>query len=232
MRDYWDDRARENAVWYVDTTCDYQTPDMDAFFASGVRVVEVALLQAPCKPARSALAIEIGSGLGRICKALAPHFDRVVGIDISEEMVSRARDLVIDEGVSFELGNGTDLSGIGSATADFVVTFTVLQHLPSESLIQDYLREAARVLAPGGVLCAQWNNLPHPRLWKLRVAWWQLRRRLWGPLKKEVRGARHFAGTRVPYERVKATLEDAGLQVIGTRDLGTLFSWVWAARES
>jgi SAM-dependent methyltransferase len=233
MRSYWDERARENAVWYVDTSLDYRQPDMDAFFATGERVVQMALLEAPVAPKGRGLAIEIGPGLGRICKALAAHFDRVVGIDISEEMVERARQLVDDPAVSFEVGNGVDLAGVESDSADFVVTFTVLQHLPEASLVESYLREAARVLKPGGVLCAQWNNLPHPLLWKLRVWWWQLRRLAGGRIAGvggDIRGRRPFAGTRVPFKRVTATLEDAGLQVRGSQGLGTLFSFVWAEK--
>jgi SAM-dependent methyltransferase len=112
-----------------------------------------------------------------------------------------------------------------------VTTFTVLQHLPDSDLIEGYLRDSARVLSPGGVLAAQWNNLPHPRLWRARAVWWRLRDRIGGPLKMDPRVARQFIGTRVPVEVVKRTLEDAGMTVRGTKGLGTLFAWVWAEKK-
>ena len=146
MRDYWDARAQENAAFYVDTTCDYDAPDMEQFFETGNEVVREALLDAPVQPAVRVRALEIGPGLGRICRALAPHFDQVVGLDVSAEMVRQARELVDDPNVTFEVGDGITLQPVQDASVDFVVTFTVLQHLPDRSAIVGYLREAARVL--------------------------------------------------------------------------------------
>lgn len=230
MARYWDDRARENSVWYVDTTCDYQNPDMAAFFATGRRIVAEALLDAPIRPTGRHLAVEIGPGLGRVAVALADHFDRVIGVDVSEQMVTQARQLTDTPKVIYEVGSGADLAPVETASADFVVTFTVLQHLPSPRLIEGYLREAARVLKPGGVLAAQWNNQPKPSLWKARVRWWQVRRRLGPFLPTDIRVRPEFAGTRFPFVRVRRTLEDAGMTIRDTRGLGTLFAWVWAEK--
>lgn len=234
MRDYWNSRARENAVWYVDTSLDYDGPDLERFYETGRRVVEDALDNGPVRPDGRQLAVEIGPGLGRIAKALSEHFDEVVGVDVSEEMVNRARELIREPRVRFEVGNGRDLSQISSGSADFVVTFTVLQHLPSAEIIEGYLREAARILRPGGVLCAQWNNLPHARRWRLKVRWWQLRRRILGALGRsvEIRTAPEFAGTRLPFDRVSRVLEQSSMVVKGTKDLGKLFAWVWAQKEA
>ncbi len=229
MRRYWEDRAGENAVWYVDTSCDRDQPDMDAFFATGVKVVDYSLLQAPVKPAGRGLAVEIGSGLGRICAALADHFERVVGVDVSEQMVARAAEMVRREEVAFVVGNGSDLAAVADASADFVVTFTVFQHQTHVGLIENYVREAARILKPGGVLAAQWNDMPHPRWWRLRRRWLHLRSRL-AASGGETRDEPQFTGLRVPYRRVEAMLRDAGLQVAATDNLGTLFAWVWAVR--
>ncbi|MGI8491289.1 MAG: class I SAM-dependent methyltransferase [Acidimicrobiales bacterium] len=231
MRRFWDQRACENAAWYVDTSCDYDNPDMSAFFAAGRKIVAEAFVDAPVQPIRRALAVEIGPGLGRICAALAEHFDRVIGIDVSAEMVERAKALVPDARICFEVGNGTALRPLESGAADLVMTFTVLQHLPSPALIEGYLRDAARVLAPGGVLAAQWNNLPHPRLWRARAVWWRLRHRIGGPLKLDPRVERPFVGTRLPLAVVERTLEDGGMSIKATKGLGTLFAWVWAEKE-
>lgn len=230
MRSYWDARAQENAAFYVDTTCDYDTPDMDQFFETGTKVVREALLDAPVQPAGRELALEIGPGLGRICKALAAHFDRVVGLDVSAEMVRQARELVDDPNVTFETGDGITLQPVEDASVDFVVTFTVLQHLPDRGAIVGYLREAARVLRRGGVLAAQWNGDAHPRRYRLRGAWWQLQRRLGVRSKQDHRVAPQFLGTPVPLPFVRSVLEDAGLVVEGAKGEGTLFSWIWARR--
>jgi SAM-dependent methyltransferase len=231
MRRYWDDRARENAVFYVDTTCRYDAPDMERFFETGRVIVDEALTSAPVQPSRRQLAVEIGPGLGRVCRALGDQFDRVIGIDVSAEMVQRARELVPDPRITFEVGDGATLAPLADASADFVVTFTVLQHLTSRAAIFRYLNEAARVLRPGGVVAAQWNNDAHPWRYEARSLWWRLQRRLGVAVHQDNRVAPQFLGTPVPYAAVKSTLERAGLTVRGTKGEGTLFAWVWAEKK-
>jgi SAM-dependent methyltransferase len=232
MRSYWDEAARTNAAWYVDTSLDYDDPDMKRFFETGRVVVAEALDGAPTVPAQLGTAVEIGPGLGRICVALAERFEHVIGIDISAEMISRAEQLVHDPNIRFVLGDGRGLAGIDDASADFVVSFTVLQHIPSFEVIETYLREAGRVLRPGGVFAFQWNNQPGAH-------WWQVRRTLLSLLQRSGilrephgRHAPEFLGSRVPLDRMRRALESGGLELVGTRSLGTLFAWAWASKPA
>jgi ubiquinone/menaquinone biosynthesis C-methylase UbiE len=231
MRSYWEERARENAVWYVDTTTNYESPDMDQFFATGREVVRHLFIDAPIQPRGRDLAVEIGCGLGRICLALSDHFAEVVGVDISESMINQARELVPNSNVRFEVVSGADLGSIDDKSADLVTTFTVFQHMPEASPIEAYIRDAARVLRPGGVLAAQWNNLPHPMLGKAQGIWWRLRHRIGGPLKLDARVAPQFVGMRLPEDEMLAIIRRAGLTVHGTTQTGTLFAWVWATKD-
>src|SRR4051812_38656603 len=155
MRDFWDARAKENAAWYVDTSLAYDEPDMQRFFETGEVIVADALDDAPAAPEQQRLAVEIGSGLGRICKSLSARFERVIGVDISPEMIERSTELVGGPNISFVLGSGSSLVGVDSGVADLVLTFTVFQHIPKVAVIEAYLHEAARVLVPGGVLVMQ-----------------------------------------------------------------------------
>lgn len=230
MRGYWDSRARENAIWYVDTSLDYDHPDMDRFLATGRAVLEDALDRAPVTPARTDLAVEIGSGLGRICLALADHFDRVVGVDISSEMIERAQELVDDPDVEFVHGDGSGLAPLPDACADLVMSFTVFQHIPDVKVVEGYVREAARVLRPGGLLAFQWNNQPGHIRWRARRAVVATLRRL--RLARDVRQteAPQFLGSRIPLRHIEAMLRGAGLELAGTRGEGSLFAWAWATR--
>jgi SAM-dependent methyltransferase len=229
MRRYWDDRARENAVFYVDTTCSYDDPDMARFFETGDAVVDRALLGAPVRPSGQGFAVEIGAGLGRVCKALAPHFGRVVGIDISAEMVRRARELVAEQNVSFEVGDGVTLGSIEDEAADLVLTFTVLQHLPTRDAIFGYLRESARVLRPGGMLVAQWNGNRHTFRFRAQKWWWRIQK-VFGGGQHRSRLAPQFLGTPVPARLIRSVLEGCGLSVESMEGEGTLFAWVWARK--
>lgn len=231
MRRYWNERAQENAAYYVDTTCDYEAPDMDRFFEAGRAIVDAALTSAPVQPQRRALAVEIGSGLGRVCMALGEHFDRVVGIDISAEMVEQARRLVPDPRIEFEVGDGSTLAPVTDDSADFVMTFTLLQHLPGRAAVEAYLGEAGRVLRKGGVLAAQWNNEAHPWKYKARNLWWLTQKRFGRGYADDKRTAPQFLGTTVSVRHVRAALEQAGLRVCGTQGEGTLFAWIWAQKQ-
>jgi SAM-dependent methyltransferase len=230
MKSFWDDRARLNAAWYVDTTVDYEHPDMDRFFGDGEAIVADALDRGPVQPQSRTLAVEIGSGLGRICRALATRFDRVIGIDISPEMTNQAHRLVDDPRVQFEVGDGSTMGCVREASADLVLSFTVFQHIPKVSIIEGYLREAARVLRPGGLLVFQWNSTTGTRRWAARRAVFSSLQRI--GLREHSRGrdASQFLGSCVPVTRVERVMHQSGMRLLQTRGEGTLFTWAWATR--
>jgi SAM-dependent methyltransferase len=230
MRAFWDERAKLNAVWYVDTSLSFDEPDMATFFETGRKIVAEALDDAPVSPPGRELAVEIGSGVGRVCLALADRFERVVGIDVSPEMVRRARELVPEPRITFELGDGASLASLASGSVDLVLSFTVFQHIPDREVIERYLLEAGRVLRPGGVLVFQWNNTPGAFRWTLRRTLLDLAQRLRLRPERYGRNAREFLGSRVSLEHIRAGLDRAGLQMMGSRGLGTLFAWAWAVR--
>jgi SAM-dependent methyltransferase len=230
MRRFWDEGARRNAAWYVDTSLDYDEPDMDRFFETGRVVVAEALDHRRGPAAGRALAVEIGSGLGRICGALAERFDRVIGVDISPEMVARASRLVTDPRISFIVGSGSTLDGVSEGSADLVLSFTVFQHIPKVKTIERYLLEAGRVLRPGGLFVFQWNNSPGWRRWALRRAVLAALQRTGLRPERFGRNASAFLGSRVPLPRVRRTLERGGMELEATSGTGTLFTWAWARR--
>jgi SAM-dependent methyltransferase len=231
MRRFWDEAARRNAPWYVDTTVDYSEPDLEQFFETGRKIVDEALEGAPVRPTGSQLAVEIGSGLGRNCTALAERFERVIGLDVSSEMVQQASEMVAQPSISFLVGDGVSLRPVDDATADLVLSFTVFQHIPSIPVIEGYLREAGRVLRPGGVFVFQWNSQPGALRWQARRTMLARLQRsgIWG--ERFGRNAAEFLGSRVPLRRMQAVLESAGLVLKGVRGEGTLFTWAWAERR-
>jgi SAM-dependent methyltransferase len=230
MRAYWDERARINAAWYVDTTLDFDAPDLDRFFASGEQIVSVALDGSPRRPA-AGTALEIGAGLGRVCRALASRFDRVVGLDISEEMLHRARSLVDDPRVGFVVTDGSSLWALRDASVDLVLTFTVFQHIPDVRVVDRYIAEVGRVLKPGGLAVLQWNNLAGPLRWRLRRWATPVLNRIGVQRDRYGRFAPAFMGSRIPAKRMFRSIERSGLHVLQTSDLGTLFAWAWAERH-
>jgi SAM-dependent methyltransferase len=230
MREYWDEGARRNAAWYVDTTLVYEQPDMAQFLETGEDIVGTLVDGSPVEPTGRGLAVEIGSGLGRVCLALAERFERVIGVDVSPEMVRQAGDLVTDPRVSFRVGDGVGLGGIDDSSADLVLSFTVFQHIPNARIVHGYLAEAARVLRPGGVLVFQWNNLPGRARWAAQRAMLSALQRTGTRPERFMRNAPEFLGTRIPMAPVQRTIERNGLELRGATGRGTLFCVAWATR--
>ena len=231
MRSYWDERARENAAFYVDTTCNYDEPDMERFLEAGRRIVAAGFVDAPVQPQGRELAVELGSGLGRNCIALAPHFEQVIGVDISEEMVARARASVDVPNVRFEVCSGHDLRPVESGTADLVLAFTVLQHMPSRTVVASNIADVARVLRPGGIAALQWNNQPRLLRWQVMGLVRRVGRRVGVRRWQDVRFAAPFLGRPISWPDMSAMLRRNGLEPRATEGLGTLFAWVWAERS-
>jgi 2-polyprenyl-3-methyl-5-hydroxy-6-metoxy-1,4-benzoquinol methylase len=102
--------------------------------------------------------LEIGCGVGRFMKPLAHRFRRVHGVDISKNMLEVAA-LYCSElaNVSTSLTDGASLTGIPDEEFDYAVTAGVLQHITHFDVIASYLREALRVLKPGGVFLFQFE---------------------------------------------------------------------------
>ena len=80
---------------------------------------------------------------------------RFVGVDLSEEMLERARAYVTEQGlgnVAFQQADVTDLGFLGDASVDAVFSTVALHHLPDVGHLERTFAEVARVLRPGGGL--------------------------------------------------------------------------------
>jgi SAM-dependent methyltransferase len=99
-------------------------------------------------PARRESALEIGCGTGEFARLLARHFERVTAIDLSPEMVRRARDL--SRGVAHIAFRQADVSScdLPPASFDCIASIATLHHLP----LADTVVKLAAALRPGGVL--------------------------------------------------------------------------------
>jgi len=104
--------------------------------------------------------LNIGCGVGRVEKYLAPRVREMWSIDISGEMIRLAgKRLAGLPNVHLrEVGNREFLSSFRAGTMDVVFSFLVLQHMEREDAFL-YLRDAHRVLKPGGRLFTQFPNL-------------------------------------------------------------------------
>lgn len=179
MRRDWDRRARENARHYV-VTGQSQWSDRE-FWESGKLTMREDILNDLANICRGRdpsemTVLEIGCGAGRVTRAFAGFFGTVYAVDISREMVARARQAVREfPHVRIYRNNGKDLSvvrlhwwnrfGIGAGVqVDFVFSTMVFQHIPSREIVENYVREAHRLLRPGGLFKFQVQGAPLGRV--------------------------------------------------------------------
>ena len=105
---------------------------------------------------------DLGAGTGALSRSLAPFVHRVVAVDRSPEMLAAARRRLREVGTDgeVELREG-DLESLPleDGEADLAVLALVLHHAPAPLAV---LREAARVLRPGGRLLVV-DMRPHDR---------------------------------------------------------------------
>ena len=162
MRRDWDDRAAagaERAIYTRDSEDDEQDFERSGLvnYNQLVRPYLPVLLDG-LDPSRCC-AVEIGCGAGRMTRWLAQAFGKVHGFDVSPRMIELARARLDGlPNVVLHASSGVSLEPLEDASADLVFSYIVFQHIPDQSIIEAYVREAARVLRPGGVFKFQVNG--------------------------------------------------------------------------
>jgi SAM-dependent methyltransferase len=159
---FWDNKAETvaGAMAAVDGSTDEGV--LRATGAYSARQVAAALELTP-----GDRVLELGCGVARIGRELAPLVAQWHGVDISQNMVGVARERLAAAGI----GNATaeplvrtSLSMLADASFDKAYCVAVFIHMDKEDFVL-YLRELRRVLKPGGRLYFDVWNIAHPIGW-------------------------------------------------------------------
>ena len=125
-----------------------------------VKETILRLLAGVSSPGRSLRIADIGCGAGAQAAVWAAEGHRVRAIDISERLVSLARERAHDAGltIEFDVGSATSLPWSDS-TIDVCLLPELLEHVADW---QRCLNEAVRVVAPDGALYLSTTNVLCP----------------------------------------------------------------------
>ena len=141
--------------------------------------------------------LDLGTGTGRTLELFADRFERGLGLDVNQAMLNYARANLNTKGLTNAQVRHSDIYALSLADrqADAIVMHQVLHFLSDPALA---IREAARVLAPGGKLLIV-DFAPH-ELEFLRV--------------QEAHERLGFS-----HDQIIGWLKDSGLEPITVRDL-------------
>jgi SAM-dependent methyltransferase len=240
MRRDWDDRARRNAFHYI---ASWQKEwNFEAFLASGkhdYQTLVAPVLERCGIPATGAYVLELGCGAGRMTANFASRYKRVLALDVSTEMLSRGAKIHFSfENIFWLPVAGDSLSGVESDSVDFVFSYLVLQHMPTEAIAINYILEMLRVLRSGSAFLFQFNgsgarnmNLRGRIAWGLVDALWSAHFRALSRAAATTFGfdpatsGKSWRGVAIDLERVKSVVHEGRRLVGETLGENTPMTW-------
>ncbi len=167
FQDQWEALGASDPYWAVLTNPQKKGGrwDHDEFFGTGQEEIQVLLAKINrlgIRPRRG-LALDFGCGVGRLSRALAGAFERVLAVDMAESMLAEARAAnAAYVNITFERNDPDNLASVASGSVDLVYSNITLQHaLPATQTA--LIREFCRVLGPDGVLVFQTPSRENPR---------------------------------------------------------------------
>jgi len=230
MQRFWDARAKENALFYVDTRLAYGSPDIERFWSNGEADLDHLLGDLEVKLVSSDVVLDIGCGVGRLTRALCARVAEVLAIDVSEQMLERARALNPQlSNAQWLHGDGVSLAPVQDNSVTACFSHVVFQHIPDPGITLGYVREMGRVLRAGGWAGFQVSNDPAIHRPRGRPA----RERLRAITGRAPRGQQdeRWRGSHVDLDALARTAVESGLRIERVVNPGTQYCLVLARRN-
>jgi ubiquinone/menaquinone biosynthesis C-methylase UbiE len=93
--------------------------------------------------------LDLGCGNGRMLEFLKGKNVDYIGVDNSEKLINIARDK--HPSINFQVADALNLT-FPDNSFDKIISIAVLHHIPSDDFREKFIKEAKRVLKPGGLL--------------------------------------------------------------------------------
>ena len=157
--------------------------------------------------------LDLGCGAGFLANDLAARGHRVTGVDTTAENLSVARARDTTRSVAYRIGDATALP-FADASFDVVCAMDLLEHVEQPERL---VREAARVLRPGGMLFFHTFN----RTWLANLIVIKGVEAFVANTPKDLHVLRLF----IPPADLAAMCRDAGLDIVDLRGSRPRFRW-------
>lgn len=204
QKQLWEDLAKKNARYYINSDKGKGITE-EEFRESGKTDFHEYILNDPSIPLGGEL-LEIGCGNGRMTEFIAPHFDTVIGVDISGEMINQGlerlkafRNVILYEtdGEHFPIENDS---------MDVVFSYIVFQHFKTKKMVENNFKEVYRVLKLGGIFKVRLRTDELPSL----DPWW--------------------SGVSYNEEQIKELCSLSKLKLIELEYVKSYAVWLWARK--
>ncbi|XP_071948813.1 putative methyltransferase DDB_G0268948 isoform X2 [Antedon mediterranea] len=151
------------------------------------------------------LAVDVGCGSGQFTRSLGQHFDRVIGVDVSESQLASAR-LVPRSNIEYLSGSGESIP-VSNGSTDLITCAMCIHWLD----FPKFCDEVQRVLKPNGCIAAfgyemQCCRVNGKKVEKIEEAYNKLiqekTKPYWTPNRKHVFNG--YADIQLPFENNKS----------------------------
>jgi ubiquinone/menaquinone biosynthesis C-methylase UbiE len=146
----WDPPADTDAMALI-----LNTTDVETFETTGRADAERLAAYLP----EAGVALDLGCGIGRVARYLAPRCATLWAVDASPRMLELARDRMAElPNVRYARCVDTAIPDVADGAVDLAYALLVLQHLEREDAFL-LLEELHRVVAPSGTVVVTFPNL-------------------------------------------------------------------------
>jgi len=156
----WEDLGAMDPLWSILTYPGRKHGkwNLQEFFDTGEKEIDRLMNKSEMlhRPLGRETALDFRCGVGRLTRALAKHFKKCYGVDISFPMVEKAKELNSEiSNCEFLLNKEENLSMFPTNHFDMIYTNIVLQHITDKDVIKSYVSEFVRVVKTGGLAVFQ-----------------------------------------------------------------------------
>lgn len=165
----WEGLAKENSRYYilgsVETEEDFKLSgeaDYKQF------ILDDKMIRFEYPDLKKVTILDIGCGVGRMNEFMAKNFKKVIGTDISGEMIKQGQQRLKNFGNIELLENDGETLPLPDNCVDFAFSYWVYQHIKTKEMMERNFEEAYRVLKPNKLFKAAIRSAKPIR----KESWW------------------------------------------------------------
>jgi len=154
QKELWEHLAKENSRYYINTDKGRGITE-EQFRESGemdcIRHLDTDVLILGKSPLKEKVIVEIGCGIGRMTEFMAQRYKKVVGTDISAEMIRQGKRRLTGIANTELFETDGESIPLPDSSVDIVFSYLVFQHIRSKVMIENSFKEVYRVLKKDGL---------------------------------------------------------------------------------